>query len=42
MADIKLGETGGPAAESMIAELTVNPWLDRAASAAIVAFLSVG
>ena len=36
MTDIKLGETGGPAGERMVAELTVNPWLDWTARAAIV------
>jgi hypothetical protein len=36
MMDIKLGETGGPPAETIIAEVNVNPWLDRAARAAIV------
>ncbi len=37
MTDIKLGEIGEPAGERMaVAELTVNPWLDWAARAAIV------
>jgi protein-S-isoprenylcysteine O-methyltransferase Ste14 len=47
MTDIKLGEIGEPAGERMaVAELTVNPWLDWAARAAIVivfvAFAFVG
>ncbi len=36
MTDIKLRETGGPAGERTVAELTVNPWLDWTARAAIV------
>src|SRR6266478_4958579 len=46
MTDIKLGETDGPAGERMVAELTVDPWSDWAARAAIVivftAFAIVG
>ena len=36
MTDIKLGEAGGPAGERVVAGLTVNPWLDWTARAAIV------
>jgi hypothetical protein len=36
MTDIKLGETGGPGGELRVAELTVDPWSDWAAGAAIV------
>lgn len=40
MTDIKLGGAGGPAGEHVVAELTVNPWSDWAARAAIVIVFS--